>query len=160
MKQYLLLDLSHIMDSIQIRKNIERWLVHENYDFNELKNDNENFHFIIKNEGSFKIPIDIFQPTSQSDVIVLGGRITLNPGKRAKFLRLSQDEQEKFKGRINDYCYSIQAIVKIFEEEGNMIIGVYLVLDEKTPFTRENILESIPKIIEMNEKTNQFLIKM
>ena len=42
-----------------LRDNVERWLIHENYKFDEIKTDDDNFKIIIKNGDAFGNPLEI-----------------------------------------------------------------------------------------------------
>ena len=44
---------------MKLRDNVERWLIHENYRFKNVKNDENSFCLRIKDVGSFGIPIEI-----------------------------------------------------------------------------------------------------
>ncbi len=57
------------------------------------------------------------------------------------------------------FCYSIQAINKFFDEDGMKKVGVYIVLDKKEQLTQPSFTQTLPKIIEMSDKTSQFLHK-
>ncbi len=49
----------------QLRNNVERWLIHENYKFSNKKTKDATFCTVIKNVGSFGTPIEIFEPKNQ-----------------------------------------------------------------------------------------------
>ncbi len=142
-----------------LRNNVERWLIHENYSFKDVKSNEDSFRIRIKDIGSFNIPIEIFEPKAQPNVLVLSGKVFLRNPQTARYNKLTDSEQEKFKKSIKDFCDSILAIHKIFKEEGKVVIGIYLVLDKIERFTQENVLEAVGKVIEMNEKTYQFINK-
>jgi len=112
-----------------LHDNVERWLVHENYSFKAVKSDEDTFRILIKDIGSFRIPIEIFEPKKQLGVIVLSGKVFLRNPQTARYNKLTNSEQEKFKNLVKGFCDSIHAIHKIFKEDGKVVIGVYLVLD-------------------------------
>jgi hypothetical protein len=143
----------------QLRNNVERWLIHENYSFKDVKSNEDSFRIRIKDIGSFNIPIEIFEPKAQSNVLVLGGKVFLRNPQTARYNKLTDSEQEKFKNSVKDFCDSIRAIHKIFKEDGKVVIGIYLVLDKIERFTQENVLEALGKVTEMSEKTYQFINK-
>jgi hypothetical protein len=143
----------------QLRNNVERWLIHENYSFKDVKSNQDSFRIRIKDIGSFKIPIEIFEPKTQPNVLVLGGKVFLRNPQTARYNKLTDSEQEKFKNSVKDFCDSIKAIHKIFKEDGKVVIGIYLVLDKIERFTQENVLEALGKVTEMSEKTYQFINK-
>jgi hypothetical protein len=60
---------------------------------------------------------------------------------------------------MTDFCSSIQAINKFFDEDGMKKVGVYIVLDKKEQLNKPNFMTTLTKIIEVSEKTAQFLYK-
>lgn len=143
----------------RLQDNVERWLIHENYSFTENKNSDDSFHILIKDVGSYRIPIEIFEPRKQPGVLVLGGKVVLRNKQIARYLKLNDSEREKFKNSVKDYCDSIQAIHKIFKEDGKVIVVVYVVLDKVEQFTQEMVLNALQQVSEMSEKTNRFIMK-
>ena len=143
----------------QLRNNVERWFVHENYSFKNVKSDEDSFKILIRDVGSFRIPIEVFEPKKQIGVLVLGGKVFFRNPQTARYNKLTDSEREKFKDSVKDFCDSIRAIHKIFKEDGKVVIGVYLVLDKINRFTQENVLTALNQIIEMSEKTYQFINK-
>lgn len=142
-----------------LRDSIERWLVHENYSFKAVKSDESTFRILIKDIGSFRIPIEIFEPKKQLGVIVLSGKVFLRNPQTARYNKLTDSEQEKFKNLVKDFCDSIHAIHKIFKEDGKVAIEVYLVLDNVEKFTQEVVHYALGQVTEMSEKTYQFITK-
>ena len=141
------------------RISVERWLIHENYKFSDIKNEENNFQIGIKHTGSFGTAIEIFQPKNQPDVLVVGGKIPLKNRQNARYLNLNEIEKENFEKKVGDFCNSIQAVHKFLDEDGKKIVGVYVVLDDEKKFNQQDFANVIQQVIEMCEKTNQFLIK-
>ena len=142
-----------------IRDSVERWLIHENFKFSEIQNEENNFHIEIKHSGAFGTPIEIFQPKKQGNVIVLGGKIPLRNNQNARYLKLNYTEKANFEKKVGDFCYSIQAIHKFLEENGKKIIGVYVVIEDETKFNQQDVANAIRRVTEMSEKTAQYLMK-
>ena len=46
---------------------------------------------------------------------------------------------------MTDFCYSIQAINKFFDEDGMKKVGVYIVLDKKEQLNQPNFIATLPK---------------
>ena len=138
---------------------VERWLIHENYSFSQVKSTEDNFRILVKNLGSFRFPVEIFEPKKQQGVLVVGGKVFLKNNQTARYLKLNDSEQSKFKNSVKDYCDSIQAIHKIFQEDGKVVIGVYVVLDNVDRFTQQIVLDAMRNVTEMGEKTYQFIMK-
>ena len=143
----------------QLQNNVERWLVHENYRFNIVNNEENNFCFVIKDSGAYKNPIEIFEPKKQLGVLVLGGKIFMKNNQTARYLKLNDSEREKFQKSLKEYCDSIRAIHKIFQEDGKVVVGIYVVLDKVEKFTQEIVLNAIEQVNEMSEKTLRFIMK-
>ena len=142
-----------------LHESVERWLVQENYSFNETKTE-ENFKIIIKNGDAFGNNLEIFEPKQQANVLVIGVKIPLKSKQMIRYLKLNQKEKENFEKKITDFCYSIKAINKFFDEDGMKKVGVYIVLDKKDQLNQPNFIKILTKIIEMSDKTSQFLYKM
>jgi len=141
-----------------LHESVERWLVQENYSFNETKTE-DNFKIIIKNADAFSNNLEIFEPKQQADVLVIGVKIPLKSKQMIRYLKLNQKEKENFEKKITDFCYSIKVINKFFDEDGMKKVGVYIVLDKKEQLNQPNFMITLTKIIEVSEKTAQFLYK-
>ena len=142
-----------------LHESVERWLVQENYSFNETKTE-DNFKIIIKNADAFSNNLEIFEPKQQqANVLVIGIKIPLKSKQMIRYLKLNQKEKENFEKKITDFCYSIQVINKFFDEDGMKKVGVYIVLDKKEQLNQPNFIATLTKIIEISEKTAQFLYK-
>ena len=142
-----------------LHESIERWLIHENYTFEELKSNQDKFKFIIKNADAFGNNLEIFEPKQQLNTLVIGIKIPLKNNQMVRFLKLNQVEKENFEQKITDFCYSIKAVNKFFDEDGKKKVGVYVVLDQKEQLVQPFFMETLLKIVEMSDKTSQFLHK-
>ena len=142
-----------------LHESIERWLIHENYTFEELKSNQDKFKFVIKNADAFGNNLEIFEPKQQLNTLVIGIKIPLKNNQMVRFLKLNQVEKENFEQKITDFCYSIKAVNKFFDEDGKKKVGVYVVLDQKEQLVQPFFIETLFKIVEMSDKTNQFLRK-
>ena len=143
----------------RLRDNIERWLIHENYSFKEMERDQDNFCVVIRAVGSYRIPIKIFEPKRQPGVLVLGGKVYMKNRQTALYLKLNDSERQKFHDSVKEYCDSIRAIHKIFQEDGKVGVEVFLVLDKVAIFTQPIVLDAIGQLTELSEKTSQFVMK-
>ncbi|MEE8181363.1 MAG: DUF2299 family protein, partial [Nitrosopumilaceae archaeon] len=114
----------------RLRDNVERWLIHENYSFKNLKDENNHFTIRVNDVGSFIIPIEILEPKKQPGVLVLGAKVYLKNRQTGRYLKLTDSERQKFQNSVKEYCDSIRAIHKIFKEDGKVVVGIYLVLDK------------------------------
>jgi len=141
-----------------LHESVERWLVQENYSFNETKTE-DNFKIIIKNADAFSNNLEIFEPKQQASVLVIGVKIPLKSKQMIRYHLLNQKEKDNFEKKITDFCYSIKAINKFFDEDGMKKVGVYVVLDKKEHLNQPNFMITLTKIIEVSEKTAQFLYK-
>ncbi len=142
-----------------LHENVERWLIQENYSFNEIKTKEDNFKVIIKNADGFGNNLEIFEPKQQANILVIGIKIPLKTNQMIRFLKLNEREKENFEKKMTDFCNSIMAISRFFDEDGKKKVGVYIVLDKKEQLTQPSFTQTLPKIIEMSDKTSQFLHK-
>ena len=142
-----------------LRESVERWLIHENYTFEELKSNQDKFKFVIKNVDALGNNLEIFEPNQQLNILVIGIKIPLKNNQMMRFLRFGEKEKENFEKKITDFCYSIKSINKFFDEDGKKKVGVYIILDKQEQLNQPSFFKALEEIIEMSEKTNRFLIK-
>jgi len=146
------------MNSNRLRDNVERWLIHESHAFEFVKNPENFFHILIKHAGVTGAPVEIFEPKNQPGIIVVGSKVVMKNNQIARYLGYTPEEKERFEKKVGDYCYSIQAIHKIIEEDGKQKIGVYAVLDNKSEINQQTMFDAINRVSEMNDKTSRFLL--
>ena len=142
-----------------LHESVERWLVQENYSFNETKTE-DNFKIIIKNADAFSNNLEIFEPKQQANILVIGVKIPLKSKQMIRYLKLNQNEKGNFEKKITDFCYSIKMVNKFFDEDGMKKVGVYIVLDKKEQLNQPGFIKTLTDIIEMSDKTTQFLYKV
>ena len=142
-----------------LRDNVERWLIHENYKFDEIKTDDDNFKIIIKNGDAFGNPLEIFEPKQQPNVLVVGIKVYLKNNHMVRYLKLTDEEKANFEQRVADFCYSIKAIHKFFYEDGKKKVGVYIVLDKKEQLNQPFLMKTMQEIAELSDKTARFIMK-
>ena len=142
-----------------LHESVERWLIQENYSFNEIKTDEDNFKIIIKNADGLGNNLEIFEPKQQANILVIGIKVPLKNNQMVRFLKFTGNEKENFEKKITDFCYSIKAINKFFDEDGKKKVGVYIVLDKKEQLNQPSFTKTLTKIMEISDKTSQFLYK-
>jgi len=147
------------MSASRMRDNIERWLIHEGLSFEEIKNPENSFQILVKHAGQYGIPVEIFEPKTQSGVIVLGAKAIMKNNQIARYLGFNEEEKERFAKKVSDFCNSIHAISKIITEDGKQKIGVFVVLDDKENINQQTIFDAMDRVSEMHEKTARFLMK-
>ena len=143
----------------QLRDNVERWLVHENYEFEQIKSNDASFKILIKNSDGLGNDTEVFEPKEQENILVIGIKIALKTKQQIRFRELTDAEQENYKKKIDDFCYSIKAVHKFLDEDGKKVVGVYIVLDKQEQLNQPSFFKTLQEITEMSEKTNRFLIK-
>ena len=139
--------------------NVERWLIHENYEFQQVKSDDAVFKILIKNSDGLGNNTEVFEPKGQENILVIGIKLALKTKQQIRFRELNEMEQENYKKKIDDFCYSIKAIHKFLDENGKKMIGIYIVLDKQEQLNQPSFFKTLEEITEMSEKTNRFLIK-
>jgi len=142
-----------------LHEDVQRWLIQENYSFNEAKTEEDNFKIIIKNAGAFSNNLEIFEPKQQANILVIGIKVPLKNNQMVRFLKFTGNEKENFEKKITDFCYSIKAINKFFDEDGKKKVGVYIVLDKKEQLNQPSFTKTLTQIMEISDKTSQFLYK-
>jgi hypothetical protein len=147
------------MSGAKMKDSIERWLIHESHSFEFIKNTENSFHIRVKHAGKGGVPVEIFEPKKQPGIIVIGSKVEMKNNQIARFLGFSPVEKERFEKKVGDYCYSIQAVHKLIEEDGKQKIGVYAILDDKVEINQQSLLETVDKVSQMHEKTARFLLK-
>ena len=142
-----------------LHEDVQRWLIQENYSFNEARAEEDNFKIIIKNADAFGNNLEIFEPKKQANILVIGIKVPLKNNQMMRFLKMSEKEKENFKKKITDFCHSIRAIDKFFDEDGKKKVGVYIVLDKKEQLNQPSFTKTLVQIMEISDKTSQFLYK-
>ena len=144
---------------VNLRDNVERWLIHENYPFKETKSKDSIFKILIKNGDGLGNDIEVFEPKQQQNILVIGVKVSFHHKLIRRFLELNESEQEKIKSKIADFCYSIKAVYKFLDEDGKKKAGIYIILDKPDQLNQPFFLKTLQEITEISEKTNRFLIK-
>jgi hypothetical protein len=134
-------------------------VIHEGLSFEEVKNPENTFQILIKHAGQYGIPVEIFEPKGQPGILVIGAKVVMKNNQIARYLGFSPEEKEKFEKKVNDFCYSVQAINKIITEDGKQKVGVYVVMDDKENINQQTMLEAIDSVSEKYDKTSRFLMK-
>jgi len=142
-----------------LREDVQRWLMHENYSFEEITTKEDNFKIVLKNIGRDSSNLEIFEPKQQMNILVIGIKIQLKANQIVRFLNLNEKEKENLEKKITDFCHSIKAVNKFFYEDGRKKVGVYIVLDKKEQLNQSVFMETLTKIMEMSDKTREFLWK-
>ena len=142
-----------------LRDSVERWLIHENYSFKKTESNDSSFKFLINNGDGLGNNIEIFEPSQQENVLVVGVKVEFKTKLIRRFLELNENEQEKIKSKIADFCYSIKAVNKFLDEDRKKKVGVYIILDKQEQLNQPFFMETLQNLTEMSEKTNRFLIK-
>ena len=147
------------MSGINLRNSVERWLIQDNNSFKQVDSPENNFKMIIKHAGSFALPLEIFEPKKQKNVLVLGIKVPLKNNQNARFLQLNEEEKIKFEKKVEVYCNSIQVISRFSDENGVKNVGVYVVLDKEEQINQPYFLETLRHVEEKSEKIAQYLLK-
>ena len=114
---------------------------------------------MVKHAGQYGIPVDVFEPKGQPGILVIGAKVVMKNNQISRYLGFSPEEKERFEKKVADFCYSIQAINKMINEDGKQKVGVYVVLDDKENINQQTMLEAIDSVSEKYDKTARFLLK-
>ena len=140
-----------------LHESVQRWLMHENYSFNEVKTEEDNFKIIITEIGRDSHNLEIFEPKQQPNILIVGVKVQLKTGQMMRFLKLNEKQKENLEKKITDFCYSIKAVNKFFYEDGRKKVGIYIVLDKKEQLNQPSFTKTLSEIMEMSDKTRKFL---
>ncbi len=143
----------------RMRDNVERWIIHEGLQSEEVKNPENDFQILVKHAGRYGIPVDVFEPKGQPGILVIGAKVVMKNSQIARYLGFSAEEKERFESKVNDFCNSIQVINKIITEDGKQKVGVYVVMDDKENINQQTMLDAIDDVSEKYDKTSRFLLK-
>ena len=147
------------MAASRMRDNVERWIIHEGLQSEEVKNTENNFQILVKHAGRYGIPVDVFEPKGQPGILVIGAKVVMKNSQIARYLGFSAEEKERFESKVNDFCNSIQVINKMITEDGKQKVGVYVVMDDKENINQQTMLDAIDDVSEKYDKTSRFLLK-
>jgi hypothetical protein len=147
------------MSASRMRDNVERWLIHEGLSFEEIKNPENSFQILVKHAGQYGIPAEIFEPKTQSGILVIGAKVIMKNNQIARYLGFNEEEKGIFEKKVSDFCNSIHAINKMITEDGKQKIGVFVVLDDKENINQQTVFDAMDRVSEMHEKTARFLMK-
>lgn len=147
------------MDAPALRNSVERWLIHADYRFTEVKDDVNHFTIVIKHAGSFGHRVEVFCPRQQNTVLVIGSLVPLGNSQNVRYLKLTDVQKKRFAKKIDDYCHSIRAISRTRMDDGRLIVGAYVVLDREESFNQQDFTDAVAAASDMGEKTAQFLLK-
>ena len=147
------------MGASTMRDNVERWMIHEGLSFKEVKNPQNIFEIIIRHAGKHGIPVEVFEPSGQPGILVIGAKVIMKNNQIARYMGFNEAEKERFEKKVADFCYSIQVINKIVAEDGKQKIAVYVVLDDKENINQQTVLDAIDSVSEKYEKMARFLLK-
>ena len=142
-----------------MRDNVERWLIHEELSFEEIKGTAETFQIRIKHAGPYGIPTEVFEPKGQPGVLVIGAKAVMKNNQIVRYRGFNVAEKKRFEEKVADFCNSIRVVHKIIAEDGKQKIGVYVVLDDTENINQQTLLEAIDNVSEKYEKTTRFLMK-
>ena len=68
-----------------LREDVQRWLIQENYSFNEAKTEENSFKIIVKNADAFGNNLEIFEPKKQANILVIGIKVPLKNNQMMRF---------------------------------------------------------------------------
>ena len=76
-------------------KTIRSWLIEENMFLNEVEDENANFHFIANFPTGTKRPVEIVQPKTLADSILIGCQTNISPNHFEGLAKLRSDKRKE-----------------------------------------------------------------
>lgn len=148
---------------VGLKGRIENWLTEQKYSFIQIKDPSFFFHFVLREVGPFKIIINIFQKTEESDLIV-GFMIFLNKKLSDMISKFSKGKTEEFKRKVDDFLSTIRVDSRLGYKVGYEIISEngnygarYFVKIKASYCTKENFFKILKIVEDTSEKSGKFL---
>lgn len=145
------------MDPPSMRRDVERWLVHEGYRFTHIERDGNAFTMLIRNTGAYGHHLEVFQPIQRRAALVAGSIIPMSNFQHARYQRLSDIQKTKLETRVHEYCRSIGAICRTRRDLGLYSFGVYAVIDDEELFVQRRFAETLALVVEMGDGVTRLL---
>jgi len=105
----------------KLYESVQRWLIHENYSFNEIKTKEDNFKIIITDIGRDSGNLEIFEPKQQSNILVIGVKVQLKTNQMVRFLKLNEKQKENLEKKITERQIADNELQKLNRK--GMILG-------------------------------------
>ena len=146
-----------------LKNRIEKWLKEEEISFSSIFEPNHLFHYTLKEIGSVKMNVEIFQEKNKDELIV-GFMTFLSNELTFKIYQFSQEQKEDFKRRIDeflttlrvDYRTGIRVGYEIISEKGHYG-AKYFVKSKAHDCDREKLFDILDMVKKTGEKSEAFL---
>jgi hypothetical protein len=146
-----------------LQNRIEKWLEEECIQFNLIFEPNHLFHFTIKDTGSLKMSIEIFQEKNKDD-LVIGFMTFLSNELTFKIQKFSQTEKEEYKRKVDvflstlrvDYRSGMRVGYDIISENGHYG-AKYFIKSKAYDCDREKLFDILQMVKKTGEASNLFL---
>ena len=149
--------------NINLKNRIANWLTERKYSFTQINEHKYFFHFTLKDIGSFKITIDIFQKKEKPHLIV-GFMIFLIKELSSKISKFSPEQKEVFKRKIDGFLSTVRVDPRIGYAVGYEIISEngnygakYFVKSQTNDITKEKFFKILELVESVSEKSGKFL---
>jgi hypothetical protein len=146
-----------------LKNKIEGWLTEQRYSFTQINEHVCFFHFVLKDVGSFKVIIDIFQKKEKPHLIV-GFMIFLIKELSEKIRKYSPEQKEKLKRKVDDFLSSIRVDSRIGYAVGYEIISEngnygarYFIKSKTKNITKEKFYKILGIVESVSEKSGRFV---
>lgn len=145
---------------MDLRDAVQRWLAHEGYEAEKSQTEKDTaFELAVTNAGGPGGRVYVFGPEKQPGVLVIGARCPLRTSQNYRYMRLTEDQKERMRDRIRNYCDDIRAVCRFSEDFGRHITGVYTVLDKEENHNQRDFLEALEKTAEMGDLVSGYMLK-
>jgi len=142
---------------------IEKWIAERNHSFAKINEPTHMFHFILKNLGPLKIPVEIFQEKEKPELIV-GFMTFLSKELTFKIYRFSEGEKQEFKNKVDaflstlrvDHRTGIRVSCDIISDKGSYG-AKYFLKAKSNSCDKELFYKMIDMVKETSVKSDQFL---
>ena len=146
-----------------LKNRIEKWLEEEGKQFNLIFEPNHLFHFTIKDTGSLKMSIELFQEKNKDDLIV--GFVTfLSNELTFKIQKFSQTEKDEYKRKVDEFLSTLRVDYRTGMRVGYEIISEkghygakYFVKSKAHDCDKEKLFNILKMVEKTGEESNTFL---
>lgn len=161
--------LKQLMDSdrrnVGLKNRIENWLIEKKYSFTQVNEPEDFFHFTLRDVGSFKIIIDVFQK-KENLYLIVGFMIFLSKELSNKISKFSPEQKQSFKRKVDDFLSTIRVDSRLGYAVGYEIISEnrnygakYFVKSKVNECTKEKFFKILKLVESTSEQSGKFLTK-
>ncbi len=149
--------------NIGLKERIEKWLNESGFSFSKMNEPKNYYHFVLKDFGPLNMSVEIFQ-NNDSPYINIGFLTFLSRDLVYKIYKMSQNEKNKLKEKVDDFLSSLRVDYRTGIRVGYEIISdkghygaKFLVKTKASECNKEVFFKIIQIVKETGGKSDSFL---